>query len=68
VRHMHLTIRLSGKRVRCQQTKLLYLNHDHPLGLNEIDPRSPLEPLVGRPLNFATRDSFSLVPTNYRCY
>jgi hypothetical protein len=43
-------MRLSGKRMRCRQSKLLYLNHRLPPWLNEDDPRSPLEPLVRQQL------------------
>jgi hypothetical protein len=41
-----LTNRLSGKRMRCPETKLLYFHHRFPPTINEDEPRSPLEPLV----------------------
>jgi hypothetical protein len=39
-------MRLSGKRVRCLESKLPDLNHRPSPWLTEDDPRRPLEPLV----------------------
>jgi hypothetical protein len=43
-----ITMRLSGKRMRCTETKLIYFHHRFPPTINEDEPRRPLEPFVRR--------------------